>query len=224
MSSVLLLGATGLVGKAALQELLASGHWDQVRVLARRPAPFAHPRLQWVEHDLRPETPLPDSFLAVDCALCCLGTTLRDAGSRAAFRAVDHDLIVRLARAIRAAGTPDWLMVSSSNASANSMFFYPRVKAETEAAVRALAWSSLVLARPSLLLGERSQRRTGEAVAGRLMGAIEPLLGARTPSWRAIKADCVGQALAVAAARRQPGEDILYYRQLTELAACSVTK
>lgn len=174
---VVLAGASGLVGGWLLQGLLQDPAVVEVHALCRRPLAQQHPKLTVHPVDFAALPPLPP----VDEAYLALGTTIKVAGSRAAFRAVDFDASLAVARAARLAGADRAGVVSAMGASATSRLFYNRVKGELEAALRALEFSGLVLARPSLLLGNRlalgQPVRAGEragALLGRLCGPLLP--------------------------------------------------
>jgi uncharacterized protein YbjT (DUF2867 family) len=157
---VLLAGATGLVGRELLDRLLVDPGCQQVHLLLRRAAPVlpAHPKLQshLVDFDRLPALPPADDvFIA-------LGTTIRQAGSQQAFRRVDFDAVVNTARAARAAGARRLGLVSALGASPGSGVFYNRVKGDTEQAVAGLGYDTVVIAQPSLLLGDRG--RLGQQV------------------------------------------------------------
>ncbi|MDZ7652401.1 MAG: NAD(P)H-binding protein [Burkholderiaceae bacterium] len=192
-----LAGASGLVGRALLARLLADEHYVQVLAVLRRPVDLpAHPRLvcRQVDFDhLPPLAPVDDVFIA-------LGTTIKAAGSQAAFRKVDFDAVVNTARAGRAAGGRRLLVVSALGADAGSRVFYNRVKGEMEKAVTALGYDTVVLAQPSLLLGDRAAlgqpRRLGEAAAQWLLRPGLNLLPRRV---RPIAATAVANALHAAA-------------------------
>ena len=194
--TALVAGATGLIGQALLAQLLDNDRYGRVEVVARRPltSPLArHPRLAVRIGDgaaLAGEEPRADDVYIA------LGTTIKVAGSEAAFRAVDFDLVVAIARAARRAGASRLGVVSALGADATSLVFYNRVKGEMEAAVRSLGYSSVVIARPSLLLGDRAAlgqpTRRGEVWAARLLGPVLPLVPA---SVRPIGAAAVATAL-----------------------------
>ena len=143
----------------------------------------------------------PDWF-QVDKVFCALGTTIRQAGSQEAFRRVDYEYPLAIAKAARARGASHFLLVSAHGASARSRVFYNRVKGELEEAVQALGYPSLTIARPSLLLGNRKEPRFGEELAKRL-GWLAP------PSWRPVHASQVASALVAAAHTNAPGVRIL---------------
>lgn len=192
-------GSSGLVGGQALAQLLAGGRWERVVSLVRRPSGRAHPKLAEVVVDFdRPETLRP--HLAVDDVFSCLGTTIRKAGSQAAFRTVDHDYALAAAREALAAGAARYLVVTAVGADPQSRVFYNRVKGELEAALARLAFAGGIdVFRPSLILGERAERRPAEAAAQLVMGATGPLFVGGLQRWRAIAAADVARAMLAAA-------------------------
>lgn len=172
---VTLAGATGLVGGLLLRRLLEDPGVREIRLVGRR-APEgvgADERLRFHQEDFArlPGTP---AWARADRGYCCLGTTIRAAGSRGAFRGVDHDAVIAFARALRAGGTADFRAVSSVGADPAARSFYLRVKGETERDLAALGFASLRLFRPSFLRGPRAGFRFGE----RLALVTAPLWGA----------------------------------------------
>lgn len=189
---VLIAGATGLVGRELLQGLLADPGVAQVLSLGRRPPPAAHPKLQALVVDFARLPALPP----VDEVYLALGTTIRVAGSQAAFRALDFDANLAVARAALQSGARRAGLVSAMGASARSGVFYNRVKGELEDALSGLGFEGLVIARPSLLLGDRASLgqplRRGErigAAVGRVLGFLIPA------AYQPIAAGCVATAL-----------------------------
>jgi len=175
--TVLIAGATGLVGQQLLKGLLADSGVHQVHCLGRRPLPLQHARLTAHIVDFAALPPLP----ACDEVYLALGTTIKVAGSQRAFRAVDHDANLAVATAARRAGARRAGLVSAMGASAVSPVFYNRVKGELEAALGRLGFDGLVIARPSLLVGDRAALgqpvRTGEHIGfalGRALGFLIP--------------------------------------------------
>jgi uncharacterized protein YbjT (DUF2867 family) len=207
--SALLAGATGLVGRALLPMLLAGSAYERVHVLLRRAVPdiAAGTRLKVQQVDF---ARLPAAFPAVDDVYIALGTTIRVAGSEGAFREVDFDFVVATARAARAAGAARLAVVSALGADPGSRVFYSRVKGEMETAIMRLGYASVVIARPSLLLGDRvalgQPARSGEAWAARLLG---PLGWAVPKRVRPIPARAVAAALVAATLDGKPGVRIL---------------
>ncbi|MDP3008066.1 MAG: hypothetical protein Q8N30_03240 [Methylococcales bacterium] len=151
MKTLLILGATGQVGQELLQ--FALQHPDISRVVAptRRPLP-AHAKLDNPLVDFE-QLPEDAAWWKVDLTVCALGTTLRQTKSKAGFYRVDHDYVLAAATLAQRAGTPTFGLVSSLDANASSRLFYLKVKGETEQALGALGFVSLVIARPSLLIG-----------------------------------------------------------------------
>lgn len=190
--SVVLAGATGLVGHALLDGLLADDTVSAVYALGRRAPARQHAKLHVRVVDLTALSSLPP----VDEVYLALGTTIGVAGSRAAFRAVDLDASLAVARAARAAGARRAGVVSAMGANADSRIFYNRVKGELEAALAQLGFDGLVIARPSLLLGDRDAlgqpARRGEGLGMLADRWLGPLLPA---ALRAIPASAVARAL-----------------------------
>lgn len=208
---VLLAGATGLVGTQMLACLAADARVAQVVALQRRDARGGDGSgaVRRVAVDFECLDAAPDTLFEADAALCALGTTIRLAGSQAAFRRVDHDYVAAFARRARAGGVRRFGLVSALGADPRSRVFYNRVKGEAEATLRALGFEVLVIARPSLLLGERREFRLGE----RLSAPFGRLLPAR---WRAIEAAQVARALVNATLQGPAGVHVLENAQLLE--------
>ncbi len=189
---VALAGATGLVGRAILEGLLADESVAAVHALGRREPGVTHPKLTSHVVDfaaLPPLPPLGEVYLA-------LGTTIKTAGSQAAFRAVDFDANVAVARAALAAGALRAGLVSAMGADAKSRIFYNRVKGETEEALTRLTFEGLVVARPALLVGDRESLGQPARPAEKVATAVSKLLGPLIPSnYRPIAASKVARAL-----------------------------
>jgi uncharacterized protein YbjT (DUF2867 family) len=204
MSKLLLLGATGLVGQQVLALALADPGVTTVVAPTRRPlAP--HPKLLNPVVDFKA---LPQAdWWAADAVVCCLGTTLKLAGSPTAFREVDHDHVLAAARLARAAGTPTFSLNSSLGAAAASSNLYLRTKGETEDDLAALGFTSLTLVRPSLLEGgPRPDTRPSEAVGLWFARVARPLIPAR---YRAVRTEAVAWVLLQAARQAKPGRHVV---------------
>jgi uncharacterized protein YbjT (DUF2867 family) len=155
-----------------------------------------------------------------DDAFCCLGTTRRQAGSPAAFRAVDQGAVLAFAWAARRGGAQRFFTVSSLGADAHSRVFYNRVKGETEEALRVLDFGTLAIFRPSLLLGPRREFRPGEKILAGLMWLAEPLLLGGLRKYRAIPAATVARAMR-RCSHGKPGQGVLVYEsdEIADLGA-----
>ena len=145
----------------------------------------------------------------LDEAYGCLGTTRKDAGSDAAFRAVDLDLAVAFARAAKKAGARRFGLVSSAGANAASSFLYPRTKGEAEKAVSGLGFETVVIARPSLLLGVRAKPRAAEKIGEAALALLSPLLVGPLRKYRAIAGDTVAAAMIASVRGKFPGTLVL---------------
>ena len=195
MSTALVAGATGLVGRRLLDLLLQSGDYDRVHVLNRRPMGVADARL--TEHlvDFDVLAAAKDRIGPVDHAFCALGTTIRAAGSRAAFRQVDHDYVVVFASLTRSLGAQCLAVVSSLGADPGSRNFYLRVKGETERDLQVLELPRLIILRPSLLTGDREEFRAGERLSQFMLGVASPLLVGALRRIRPVSDDLVARAM-----------------------------
>lgn len=190
--SVAVAGATGLVGRAILRGLLDDPTVSAVHALGRRGAGLDHPKLTSHLVDFATLPPLPP----VDEVYLALGTTIKAAGSRVAFRAVDFDANLAVARAALAAGARRAGLVSAMGADVASRIFYNRVKGDTEDAIGRLPFSRLVIARPSLLTGDRAQLGQPGRRAEMLGLAASRVLGTLIPAdYRPIAAADVARAL-----------------------------
>ncbi|GAB2656100.1 Rossmann-fold NAD(P)-binding domain-containing protein [Arenimonas aestuarii] len=220
--AVLLAGATGLVGGLALQRWLAMADGPLLLAPVRRPLAVTHPRLLalpggWDETAIR--TALESRDARLEAYACCLGTTIRQAGSREAFLEVDRDLVLTLGGIAHRLGARQALLVSSVGASAQSGNFYLRVKGEAERGLGALGFQRVDSLRPGLLLGQRSKRRPAEAL-GQGLAPLANLL-ARGPlrRYRAIAADDVAAALVNLCGRPGDGRHVHEYDALKAAAS-----
>lgn len=212
--TALLAGATGLIGHEIAAAWTGPG---LLHLLVRRAVEptGAAPRLQRVHVvDFAALPALPRA----DEAYCCLGTTIKAAGSQAAFRAVDFDAVLAFAEAAKRAGVRRFAVVSALGASPRSPTFYNRVKGETEAALAGLGFGSLVVARPSLLAGDRAAlgqpQRAGERLA---LALTTPVFGLIPKAWRPIAAATVARAMRRALAEARPGVRVVESAELQDL-------
>ncbi|ABF41272.1 Semialdehyde dehydrogenase, NAD - binding protein [Candidatus Koribacter versatilis Ellin345] len=201
MQTVLIAGASGVVGRRALDQLLASANVDRVIAVGRRALPMQHPKLLSQTADLNDQSDLVAKIPEqVDVAICCLGTTIKAAGSQEAFRRVDHDAVLTFAEAALAKGAQRFLLVSSIGANASSGTFYLRIKGETEADLAKLGFANLTILRPSFIdpQGERGDNRWGERLVLPAAQFVFSLVG-KHGRYAPIKAETVGRALVTLA-------------------------
>jgi uncharacterized protein YbjT (DUF2867 family) len=189
---IVLAGASGLVGSSLLAYLLRDSSVAEVHVLSRRPLEVSHPRLTTHVVDFKSIPPLPP----LDEIYLALGTTIKQAGSQTAFRAVDYEANLAVAHAGLASGAARLGVVSAMGANANASIFYNRVKGELEAALSGLKLESLVIARPSLIIGDREKlnqpARSGEKLGLCISKLLNPLL---PMNYKAVEASKIALAL-----------------------------
>ncbi len=208
--SALLAGATGLIGHALAAQIHSPPGAPVLHALVRR-AGTAPAGCREIVVDFNRLPALP----AADTAYCALGTTIAQAGSQAAFRAVDFDAVLHFARAAKVAGVTRFAVVSALGADAASATFYNRIKGEMEAAVAGLGFATVVIARPSLLTGDRAALgqplRLAERVAIAVTGPLSAFIPAR---WRPIEARSVARALIVALQQKPAGVHLVESAEL----------
>lgn len=189
----LVLGASGLVGSQLLKQLLDSNHYDQVVSLARRPLNMQHPKL--IQETLDFDQPDPTKIVGDDL-FCALGTTLKKAGSKEAQYRIDCLYPYEIGRIAKQNGVRRYLLVSSVGADANSTNFYLRTKGDLEKRIEGLGFECFVAARPSFLLGDRTEFRLGEKIGIVLAQLLAPIIPKR---YRGVQAGKVAKALIEAA-------------------------
>ncbi|HTJ83392.1 MAG TPA: oxidoreductase [Polyangiaceae bacterium] len=216
--TALVAGASGLVGTHLLEQLLAHEAWGSVISLGRRKLPIEHPKLrqETVDFAALDRLTLADE---VDDVFSCLGTTIKKAGSKEAFSAVDHDAVVAVGKAGLAAGAERMLHVSALGADSGSSIFYNRVKGDTEADVAKLGFRCDVALRPSIIDGERSESRPGERLGLAVTRFLAPVLGKYKPT----HADAIARAMIHEALRDREGHHVLESKEILEIAALTRT-
>jgi uncharacterized protein YbjT (DUF2867 family) len=200
MIRLLIAGATGLVGRHALALALTDPRISHVVAPTRR-ALLPHPRLEnpLVDFEALPEQA---EWWRVDAVVCALGTTIREAGSQAAFRRVDVDYVQAVAAHARSVGARSFALNSSLGADPKARGFYLRCKGEAEQSLAALGYPSLTFVRPSIIGGEREQRRPMEHLGMRVLSAFEAVVPER---YRVVPAERIAQCLLDAAVATEPG-------------------
>lgn len=213
--AVLLVGATGLVGRECLRLLLADDGFARIVVVTRRPLSpdVRSPKLEThvVDFDHLNEY---DELFTVDAIICTLGTTIRQAGSRTRFRTVDYEYPLSFARLGRRHGCEHFLVVSALGANTRSRYFYNRVKGDLEESLRGLGYPRLTIVRPSLLLGPRAELRLGEEVAKRVTRWLGPLV---PRAFKPVEARAVALTLVRAAREKGSGERVIESGEIQRL-------
>ena len=207
-----LAGASGLVGSHCLRLFLESVDYRQVIALVRRPLGIQHPKLRQIEVDFQHLPVLPE-YSGAD-VFCALGTTMRQAGSREAFRKVDFDAGLAYATATAQAGARQFLLVSSIGASAHSSTFYLQVKGELEDAVQSLPFRSIHIFRPGFLVGDRSPDRPVERIGITVAKALDFAFIGKFKKYSAVEADDLAAAMHAAARNAEAGVHFYEYEQI----------
>ena len=217
MTKVLLAGATGLVGFQALQHLALLGSKIDLHIVSRRPLVSLPSGVQAHIADIA-TWPIYVAEIAPNIMISCLGTTIKTSGSKAAFAAVDLDLVTSFAKSAKAAGAAHMIMISSVGANMNSANFYLSTKGKAETALRALEFERLDILRPGLLRGNRQENRTGEALGIMLSPLTDALLYGPLRRYRSIYSFDVAMAIANLAQCGGQGEFIHENDSITALA------
>jgi uncharacterized protein YbjT (DUF2867 family) len=206
----LVAGASGLVGGHLLPLLLADAAYERVITLGRRQLDTRHAKLDQRVLDLGALDAVADPP-HVDDAFCCIGTTIKKAGSQDAFRRVDYDYVLAFARAAQRAGARQFLLVTALGADPASRIFYSRVKGEIEQAVRELPFQGVHIFRPSFLMGERAEARLAERIGVPVARVLAPLLIGPLRRYRPIKAADVARAMLQVAKEAPRGPNVFEY-------------
>lgn len=214
--TAIVFGATGAIGQRLLPLLVASDAWAKIIVVTRRPLDTSSDKVTEVICDASTiDTHAHE--LAGDTVFCCLGTTQKTAGSKAKFREVDHDYILKCAEITHGAGAGHFLVVSSMGADARSLNFYSRVKGETERDLKAVGFRRLDILRPSLLTGGRAESRPLEEVGGIMMTLMSPLMVGPSRPYRPIKIEQVARAMSKIALTDGAGTKVYLSDELAAL-------
>lgn len=217
MRSAIVAGASGLVGDRVLRRLLAGGAYDRIVALVRGPLNMTHRKLEQRTIDYE-RIGRMSAFPRAEDVFCCLGTTLRKAGSPEAFRKVDVEYVARLAEACVRSGSAQFLLVSAVGADARSRNFYLRCKGEAEGLVRALPFPGVQIFRPSFLVGIRRERRPGESIAAAAARLVSFAMLGPARRYRPMRADDVARAMVAVARDAPAGVHVYGAREMQDLA------
>lgn len=214
--TALLLGASGLVGSECLKILLKEDSYGSVQALVRRPLAVNHPKL--IQHQVSFDAlDARSAYWSSDAVFCCLGTTIKKAGSQEAFRRVDYGYPLASAQCAVQGGAVSFFLISSVGADARSPIFYNRIKGETEDALHRAGLPSLVILRPSLILGERAESRPGERIASALMKPLGRIMVGPLRRYRPIQAHTIARAMVRMSISAPSGTTVLESEQIQEL-------
>ena len=199
--TALIAGASGLTGGYLLNLLLESPEYSTVIAYVRKSSGLTHPKLKEIVVDW--ET-LQEPVAAVDI-FCCLGTTIKKAGSQEAFRRVDYNYPLQLAQLQYRGGSQQFLLVSAMGADAKSSIFYSRVKGELENALQSIGYKSLLIFRPSFIAGPRKESRTGEMIGLAIFSILSPLFIGPLKKYAPIQAEHIARAMLRTAQKNEQG-------------------
>ena len=194
MKTALLVGATGLVGGFVLENLLQEDYFSKVIVLSRKQIAKQHPKLTQIIANFD-DMENNASQIVADVIFCCLGTTIKKAGSQAAFKKVDYEYPLKIAEVAKQNGASTYLIISAMGADKNSFIFYNRVKGEIEEAIAKLNFNTFHILQPSLIAGQRPEKRTGENIANKFFPIVNKLLIGSLSKYKSIQAPQIAKAM-----------------------------
>ena len=203
----LIAGATGLVGGFLVRHLIASNLFDELIVVIRKGSKFHREGVSVIEIDFDHPTDYKDKLKA-DVVFCCLGTTMKKAGTKERFYKVDFTYPFELAKLTFENGARQFNIITASGASTRSLFYYSRVKGEIEKAISQIGFQRVNIFRPSLLLGKRNEKRIGEQAGAAVAKMINPFLRGAAKKYRAIQAETVAKAMIRVSTAAQTGVKI----------------
>lgn len=214
----LIAGATGLVGRSLVDILVHEQTYDRIKVLVRQTVPDwqPYPQIEQLITDYDHLEQQADTWHATD-VYCCLGTTIKKAGSQERMYEIDVTYPLRLAELARQRGAEHFLLISAMGADASSRIFYSRIKGELQQQLSRLGYPSLSIVQPSLLLGERQEFRPGEHAAAVASRIFSPLLKGGLAKYKPIQSTTVARAMYKLALKRQAGIKVYPSHELQQL-------
>jgi uncharacterized protein YbjT (DUF2867 family) len=213
--TALVFGSTGLVGNLLLEELIDSERYSAIRIFVRQSTGISVPGVEEIIADFSDLENLTPKITGDDLFIC-LGTTIKKAGSVENMEKIDRDLPVKIAQMARSNGLKNVAAVSSIGASADSKNYYLRIKGEMEEGIMMQDFENIAIVRPSMLLGERKERRTGELVGKVVMKAFKPVLTGKLRKYRAIHGKDVARAMIIIL-EQKPGKKIYESDELQDI-------
>lgn len=213
MKTALVLGSSGLTGTALVRNLLAADEYSVIKCPVRKPTRVKHDKLAEQVTDFI-------EIGNIDChatdVFCCLGTTIAKAGNQENFFKIDHDLPLSIAKKAFEGGAKQFLLISAVDANHSSPIFYSKVKGMLEKNLQAIGYSTLVIFRPSFLLGDRKESRIAEKIGIGVFGIVSPLLVGGLSKYKGISVEVLAKAMLNEARKELPGIRILDYTKIKE--------
>jgi len=217
MKTAIIAGASGLIGSQLLNNLLENNQYDKIIALLRKEIPFHSPKLLQVIVDYNNLESIND-YLKCDDVFCCLGTTIKKAGSQDEFYKVDFQYCLNLAIETHKNGASNFYLVTALGANANSKVFYNSVKGKLENAIQNIGFNSYYIFRPSILLGNRNEFRLGEKIMQMIMKPFSKLMFGSMKKYAAIESKQVAKAMYwLAISNKKTGKQIITNEQMLAL-------
>lgn len=212
----MIFGSTGLIGNLLLEELVHSENYSGIRIFVRQPTGITEPKVEEVTIDfLKPKS--FSQYITGEDIFICLGTTIKKAGSVKKMEEIDRELPIKIAALASANGVKRVVVVSSLGASTSSKNYYLRIKGEMEEGILKLNFENIAIVRPSMLLGERKEKRTGETVGKIVMKTFKPMLTGRLRKYRAIHGKDVARAM-IAILQKEAVKNVYESDELQKIA------
>ncbi|MFM8964092.1 MAG: NAD(P)H-binding protein [Sphingomonadales bacterium] len=207
--SVVVLGATGMVGSALVKLLLADTHVSEIRILSRRPLHYAEAKIKVVETNLaNPDT---SAFENATALYCCIGTTRKKTPDKTIYRSIDYGFTLASAKKAKEAGVAEVHLISAIGADSQSKIFYNRLKGEIEQDLLALDFERTFIYQPALLIGERKEKRAGEKFAQWISPFLDRLLNEKVRKYHSVKATELANAMLLHSFQKGKRQQILRY-------------
>jgi uncharacterized protein YbjT (DUF2867 family) len=209
------IGSTGLIGSNLVEILCSDNDYKFIRVIVRRPVTFDSPKVQVRIVDFSDNESFKGAVAESDAVFCAVGTTQKKVkGDKVEYRKVDHDIPVNAARFCAETGCQSFLLVSSVGADSKSSNFYLKLKGEVEDAVSKMKIPSVSIFRPSILLGERNESRTGESIGKVFSSTFSFLIPSK---YKPVQAREVARAMVAASKLERPGVNVYHYEEMRKL-------
>jgi uncharacterized protein YbjT (DUF2867 family) len=192
--TAIVIGASGLVGSEIVKQLLVDEDYSKVKLFLRKEIPFSNSKLQQYIIDFN-KLDASSDLINGDVVFCCMGTTIKVAGSQDAFMKVDYTYVLNFAQLAKRNGIDKFIVVSSLGADKNSANFYLKVKGDVENDLTRLKFKNLIIVRPSMLLGDRKEFLLGELIGKKIMKGLAFLFVGKLKKYKAIEASTVAKAM-----------------------------
>jgi uncharacterized protein YbjT (DUF2867 family) len=209
-----IVGASGLVGSSLIKKLLADPTIEKVISFSRRSLEISHPKLEQMIASGLEELDNFSNQLSGDLYFCCLGTTIKTAGTKENFKKVDLDAVIKFAEIAKKHHAKSFAVISSMGADSNSIFFYNKIKGQMEEAISSLGLTSVSIFRPSLLIGERAEKRVVESLAIKTFHALEVVLPTKLKLSLGTSVDALSSIMLATAKSMKAGVDILQAQEI----------